>query len=78
MGQLKFGVSSMNLGKAVNKEPDREIRDEEWRDAVEINEFFRAGGNNVQVTPTRTKFLWDEKKSIYSFYLFGAWHDGKK
>ena len=68
MGQLKFGVSSMNLGKAVNKEPDREIRDEEWRDAVEINEFFRAGGNNVQVTPTRTKFLWDEK-NLYILFI---------
>ena len=56
MGKLKFGVSSIVLGKEQKTENLR-YDSVEWGEATTIQDFFRAGGNPSSVTPTRCKFL---------------------
>ena len=57
MGKLKFGVSSIVLGKEQKTENLR-YDSVEWGEATTIQDFFRAGGNPSSVTPTRCKFLY--------------------
>ena len=54
MGKLKFGVSSIILGKEQKTE-NLKYDSAEWGEATTIRDFFRAGGNPSPVTPTRCK-----------------------
>ena len=44
MGKLKFGVSSIILGKEQKTE-NLKYDSVEWGEAATIRDFFRAGGN---------------------------------
>ena len=44
MGKLKFGVSSIILGKEQKTE-NLKYDSVEWGEATTIRDFFRAGGN---------------------------------
>lgn len=67
MGNLKFGVSSLNLGKERENIENLEYQAEVWKEAVSIQEFFRAGGNPAPVTPTKCKFLYTERTLFVLF-----------
>ena len=66
MGKLKFGVSSIVLGKEQKTENLR-YDSVEWGEATTIQDFFRAGGNPSSVTPTRCKFLYTAEKLFVLF-----------
>ena len=66
MGKLKFGVSSIILGKEQKTENLR-YDSVEWGEATTIQDFFRAGGNPSPVTPTRCKFLYTAEKLFVLF-----------
>lgn len=61
MGKLKFGVSSIILGKEQKTE-NLKYDSVEWGEATTIRDFFRAGGNPSPVTPTRCKLLYTAEK----------------
>ena len=67
MGQLKFGVSSMNLGKAVNKEPDREIRDENGGMPLRSMNFSEQAAITCRSLQPEQSFYG--MKKIYIFFL---------
>lgn len=60
MEQLKFGISSMNLGGSTKIKPSKDIVLSEWEDAAAIKEFYRAGGHFLKASDTECRFLWDE------------------
>ena len=60
MGKLKFGVSSIILGKEQKTE-NLKYDSVEWGEATTIRDFFRAGGNPSPVTPTRCKVSVQEE-----------------
>lgn len=66
MGKLKFGVSSLILGKEQKAE-HLNYDSEEWKTAAVIQDFFRAGGNPAPVTPTSCKFLHTAEKLFVLF-----------
>ena len=66
MGKLKFGVSSLMLGKEQRAEHFH-YDSEEWKNAAAIQDFFRAGGNPAPVTPTSCKFLYTAEKLFVLF-----------
>ena len=66
MGKLKFGVSSIVLGKEQKTENLR-YDSVEWGEATTIQDFFRAGGNPSSVKPTRCKFLYTAEKLFVLF-----------
>lgn len=58
----------MNLGKGVQKRPDRNIVLQEWETAVTIGKFYRAGGSPLPATPTQSRFEWDER-NLYVLFI---------
>lgn len=66
MGKLKFGVSSIILGKEQKTE-NLKYDSVEWGEATTIRDFFRAGGNPSPVTPTRCKLLYTAEKLFVLF-----------
>ena len=68
MGKLKFGVSSIVLGKEQKTENLR-YDSVEWGEAATIRDFFRAGGNPSPVTPTRCKLLYTAEK-LFVLFVF--------
>ena len=66
MGKLKFGVSSIILGKEQKTE-NLKYDSAEWGEATTIRDFFRAGGNPSPVTPTRCKLLYTAEKLFVLF-----------
>ena len=66
MGKLKFGVSSIILGKEQKTE-NLKYDSVEWGEAATIRDFFRAGGNPSPVTPTRCKLLYTAEKLFVLF-----------
>lgn len=67
MVPLPFGISSVRLGKAAAFVPEPDGKGEEWKDAVRIEEFYRAGGNPEPVAGTKCFLLWDEKALYVRF-----------
>ena len=67
MVPLPFGISSIRLGKAAAFVPEPDGKGEEWKDAVRIAEFYRAGGNPEPVAGTKCFLLWDEKALYVRF-----------
>ena len=68
MEQLKFGISSMNLGGSTKSKPSKDIVLSEWEDAAAIKEFYRAGGHFLKASDTECRFLWDED-ALYVLFL---------
>ena len=64
MGKLKFGVSSIILGKEQKTE-NLKYDSVEWGEATTIRDFFRAGGNPSPVTPTRCKLLYTAESCLF-------------
>ena len=67
MVPLPFGISSVRLGEAVAFVPGLDEKGEEWKNAVRIEEFYRAGGNPEPVAGTKCFLLWDEKALYVRF-----------
>ena len=67
MVPLPFGISSVRLGEAVAFVPGLDEKGEEWKNAVCIEEFYRAGGNPEPVAGTKCFLLWDEKALYVRF-----------
>lgn len=68
MEQLRFGISSMNLGAAVEKKPSPEVKISDWENAVKISKFYRAGGHFLPASDTECCFLWDAE-ALYVLFL---------
>ena len=64
MGKLKFGVSSIILGKEQKTE-NLKYDSVEWGEATTIRDFFRAGGNPSPVTPTDVNFCIQQKGCLF-------------
>lgn len=67
MGKLKFGVSSIVLGKEQKTENLRYDSVGVGRSDYNTGFFPRGGGNPSSVTPTRCKFLYTAEKLFVLF-----------
>ena len=66
MGKLKFGVSSIVLGKEQKTENLR-YDSVEWGEATTIQDFFRAGGNRPLLHQQDVSFCIQQKKLFVLF-----------
>lgn len=77
MKKLQFGVSSLNLGKPCVTPPSSHIIPEEWEEAVQLSDFYRAGGNPIAASETRCSILWDWQ-NIYAWFSCQEGDTGEK